>query len=239
MTKHTIFRLLTILFLPALCIACGPKKPTVAELRAQKRANDSISYLQQCQSLRYYDSLLTATLPTIDPMLRAFRYEHNTDYEDHGHYVHRLLTTSSNTSRNYLQVYVRDDHQAIVRAYYYGTYPLRLQSLELSADSVINTFSGHTHSFEAEGYHETLTLEGQDALDALAFINSYASSRIRVCLRGEKSPYRFYISDNDKQAILETYQLATTMHDIHELEKIVRQTSLQVEKYRKRLEKQQ
>ena len=46
-----------------LCASCGPHKPTVAELRAQKRVQDSISLMQQEQTMAYTDSLLQVMLP--------------------------------------------------------------------------------------------------------------------------------------------------------------------------------
>lgn len=241
MLKKTDFSVVCVLFgallVGLLLSSCGPKKKTVAELRAEKRANDSISLLQQEQSLVYYDSLLTDLLPTIDPMLKQFRFEHQTEYEDHGHYVHRLLQTTGNTARNYLQAYVSDDRRTTVRAYYYGAGPLHLHELTISADSVMVSFRGATHSFEAEGWHETLSLETDDALQLLQFINAYYTFRIRVSLVGTKTKQVFYLSDNDKTALMETYRLGVLFNDVHQLEQQVRQTSLQIEKYQKRLEK--
>lgn len=237
MQKSIYFHLFCAGFMALAFTACGPKKPTVQELRAQKRANDSISLIQQTQSLHYYDSLLTATLPLIDPMLKAFRYEEKTAYEDHGHYVHRMLRTEQNTSRNYLQAYVSDDRVTTVKAYYYGPTAIQLESIVLGADSVKTSFHGSTHRFEAEGWHETMTLQGEDALNLLRFVDGYQDGRIRVTLVGSRGKNAFYISDNDKRALMETYQLGVMMNDIYQLEEYVRKTSLQVEKYQKRLEK--
>lgn len=237
MHKINNFILFCLLVSSVLLTGCGPKKPTVQELRAQKRANDSVSLIQQQQSLRYYDSLLTETLPTIDPMLKRFRYEHRAEYEDHGHYVHQLLKTESNTSRNYLQTYVSDNRKTTVKAYYYGASAIGMNAVVLSADSLQNRFSGSSHAFQAEGWHETLTMEGEQALDLLRFIDSYCDRRIRVTLQGEKGKTVFYLSDNDKQALMETYRLGVVMSDIYQLEEYVRKTSLQIEKYQKRLEK--
>lgn len=226
-----------LILLVIMMIACAPKKPTVAELRAEKHASDSIALIQQRKSLAYYDSTLSSILPLIDPMLKKFHFEQQTQYEDHGHYVHNLLKTTSNTNRNFIQTYVLDNHTTLVRAYYYGASQIRLQSIELQSDSVFASFSGDAYAFQSEGWHETLTLQGEKAIELLQFINAFYTKRIRVALKGEKTSCYFVLSDNDKKSLMETYQLATIMTDIHELEKQVRQTSLQVEKYEKRLAK--
>ena len=108
----------------------------------------------------------------------------------------------------------------------------------LSADSLSDTFRGSTHAFEAEGWHETLSLLQEDAIRCLHFIDVYSANRVRVSLVGSQSRAVFYISDNDKKALMSTYRLGITMRDLRDLETHIRLTSLQIEKYQKRLEKQ-
>ena len=97
-------------------------------------------------------------------------------------------------------------------------------------------FSGHCHAYEAEGNHEILTLNDEDAVNLLKFVAAYNDSQIKVTLSG-KGKYTYTIKDKDKAALIETLQLQTVMSDIKKLESQYRQASLQVEKYKKRLEK--
>ena len=233
MNKNLLFCVICL----GVLVSCGPKKTSVAELRAQKYCQDSISLVQQKRSLVYYDSLLQVTMPIVDPMLKNFRYEKDERFEDHGHYVHRLLKTESNMNRNYVQTYVGDDRKTIVRINYFGPYKLNLSSVRLSADSLMVSFSGDTYSFADDGWHEMLTLSGEDAIDFLQFVNAYYGSRIQVMLQGAKSKQVFYLSENDKKALMDTYALGVAMNDIYQLETQIRKTSLQIEKYEKRLEK--
>ncbi|MEE1070613.1 MAG: hypothetical protein U0K81_09110, partial [Paludibacteraceae bacterium] len=82
------------------------------------------------------------------------------------------------------------------------------------------------------------TIEDSTAMQALRFIDAYAHDRIRVRYASEtQSGTVFYLNDNDKKALLQSYHLAIVIRDIRELEKRIRITSLQIEKYQKRLQK--
>lgn len=231
MHKSLIFLLLPLL------VACSPKKPTVAELRAEKRQADSIDCINQRRTTGYTDSLLQQQMPVVDGMLKAFVYEKNEAYEDHGHYVHRLLKTTSNTSRCFLQAYVSDDRVTTVRSYYYGSRAVNHTTLVLTAMSEENMqyrARGHLHRFEAEGVHETVTIEGDDALAVLQFVDGYSAGKLRVQLFADDSDRplaTYYLSDTEKQALTETYALGVKMSDIHQLELQQRQATMKLDKY--------
>ena len=231
---RVVFSLLCI-----VCVCCGcVKQPSKADVKkAEKRQQDSLSLLAQERTLSYYDSLQQALAPALDALLPRFKYEKDDRYEDKGHYVHRLLRTTSNTSRNYIQTYVRDDGQTIVRFYYYGERSLGFEKVVLSADNLEDTFAGDVHAFEASGWHETLTIEGDEALRCLHFVDAYRDARVRVALCGNASRAVYYLSRNDKDALMETYRLGMAMRDMVEVERRIKMTSMQVEKYQKRLEK--
>ena len=222
-----------------LCMWSGcVKQPSKVEVRkAEKRSQDSLALLAQERTLAYYDSLQQVLVPTLDSLLPRFKYEKEAQYEDKGHYVHRLLRTTSNTARNYIQTYVRDDGQTIVRFYYFGERALGFERVVLSADNLEDTFTGDVHAFEAEGWHETLTIEGDEALRCLHFIDINRSARVRVELRGSRSRAVYYLSQTDKEALMETYRLGMAMRDMVEVERRIKLTSMQVEKYQNRLEK--
>ena len=219
-----------------LCASCGPHKPTVAELRAQKRVQDSINLVQQEQTMAYTDSRLQVMLPVADSLLPRFKYVKNDRYEDHGHYICRDLEAGGLGQRIFLQAYVTDNMKTVVRSFYYGERKLEHETILLSADEVENMFSGHCHSYDAEGNHEIMTLNDEDAVNLLKFVAAYADSPIKVTLSG-KGKYAYTIKDKDKAALIETLRLQTVMSDIKKLESQHRQASLQAEKYKKRLEK--
>lgn len=232
--------------LVALC-ACQ-SHPTAEQRRQEKRQQDSLSLVAQEKSYAYYDSLHTTLLPVADSLLKEFRYEKNAQYEDYGHYTHKLLRTTANTQRNYIQASIRDNGTVDLKCFYYGGKALGFEAVTLSVDSLQDRFAGSTHAFEAEGWHETLTLSTEDALRLLHFIDSYTPAavtaqkgnasvpRIRICYEGTKSRAVWYLTKNDAQALLSTYRLGVTMQDICQLETRLRATSLQISKYQKRLD---
>lgn len=216
--------------------ACGPRKPSVAELRRQKAEQDSLALVAQQKSLLYYETVRDSLLPVAQGLLKKnFVYEKDERYEDHGHYVHRLLRTASNSSRCYIQTYATDDYRLQVKVYLVGAKPLYPQALTLSAGEVHSRQKGAGHSFEAEGWHEMLTLSDTAALEVLRFLDGYQEERVLACIEGTKGNYKFYLSDRDKQALMETYALGQVMHDIHQLEIQINQTNIEIDKYEHRI----
>lgn len=205
----------------------------VAERRQAKALKDTIVYLQSQQSLRYADSLLQTLLTEADKLLKQFRFEKNDSYEDHGHYVYRNLQTGWNTSRCFLQAYVTDDRQTLVKSYYYGAGQIHQSSIILEAAGQEIVQQGQNHAFEVEGWHEILTLTGDPALEALNFVSSHLSDRIRVTAQGAKPAAKavYYLSDSEKQALDCTYHLGLIMRDIDELERQIAIASKRIEHF--------
>ncbi len=208
----------------------------VAQRRLAKALGDSITYLEAQSTLAYADSMLPPLLEQSDKLLKQFKYEKDTQYEDKGRYVHRLLNTSSNTARNFLQAYVRDDRQTIVKSYYYGSHQVNQQQVTLSAQGEELRFSGSNHAFEVEGWHEIMTLEDENALQLLNFISAHHSDRVRVHGAGLKPTHTwvYYLNDKEKEALSATYQLGFLMKDILRLEQMANTARNQIAHYERK-----
>lgn len=208
----------------------------VAQRRLAKALSDSITYLEAQSTLAYADSMLPPLLEQSDKLLKQFKYEKDAQYEDKGRYVHRLLHTSSNTARNFLQAYVRDDRQTIVKSYYYGSYQVNQQQVTLSAQGEEVRFSGSNHAFEVEGWHEIMTLEDENALQLLNFISAHHSDRVRVHGAGLKPTHTwvYYLNDKEKEALSATYQLGFLMKDILRLEQMANTARNQIAHYERK-----
>ena len=218
----------------------GTYPKEVAKRRLAKALEDSIVYLEAQTTLQYADSMLPPLLEQADKLLKQFRYEKNDKYEDHGRYVHRLLNTGSNTSRNFLQAYVRDDRQTIVKSYYYGPKPMNQQTISLSSGDEIERFSGSNHAFEMEGWHEVMTMEDEPALRLLNFISAHMTSRLRVGGEGEKptQTWVYYLNDKEKEALSQTYQLGWLMKDIRRLEQMSNTANAQIARFHRKKSEQ-
>ena len=208
----------------------------VAQRRLAKALGDSITYLEAQSTLAYADSMLPPLLEQSDKLLKQFKYEKDEQYEDKGRYVHRLLNTSSNTARNFLQAYVRDDRQTIVKSYYYGSHQVNQQQVTLSAQGEELRFSGSNHTFEVEGWHEIMTLEDENALQLLNFISAHHSDRVRVHGAGLKPNHTwvYYLNDKEKEALSATYQLGFLMKDILRLEQMANAARNQIAHYERK-----
>ncbi len=208
----------------------------VAERRLAKALEDTVVYIESQRTLAYSDSLLVTLLPQIDPLLKKFRYEKNDQYEDHGKYVHRLLNTGSNTSRCYIQAYVYDHRVTEVKSYYFGQNTLNQTAIEASVSEEVFRHDGTSHGFDADGYHSILSFDGDKALEFLNFISSHQGDRIRINLLGTnrknaETNYVYYLNDQEKIALQETYLLGILMNDIKQLEDAIRIASARIEKY--------
>ena len=207
----------------------------VQQRRMAKALQDSITYLQAQQTLTYSDSLLQTLLPKVDALLKDFRYEKNEQYEDHGRYVHRLLSTGSNTSRNFLQAYVSDDRVTTVKSYYYGATRVDQSAITLAANTETARFSGANHTFEAGGWHDIMTIDDAPALELLNFVNTHTADRIRVHGEGKNgtSAWTYYLTDKEKTSLSRTYELGFLMKDIRLLEQHINLSTAQIERYEK------
>ena len=213
-----------ILTIPLILTGCSKGPSRVELLRAEKAQRDSIAVVQREQTMAYCDSMTAILTPQVDELLKRFRYEKDDRYEDHGHYVHPLLNTDRNVERCFLQPYVSDQIDISIRSYYYGRRLLQHTGLKLSADSAELRVTGRCHHFEATAMdgtdktyqHEIMTVDKSEVESLLGFIDSYRDGRIRVTLEGDGT-YSYVLSDNDKQALNDTYQLAVLMRDIHRL----------------------
>ena len=211
----------------------------IAQRRQAKALKDSIIYLQSLQTRHYADSVLQPLLPEVDKLLKQFRYDKSEAYEDHGTYVYRSLQTGWNTNRCFLQAYVSDDRKTLVKSYYYGAKPIKQTAVALQAGEQEIELQGQNHAFEVEGWHEILTLESEPALEVLNFVSSHMIDRIRVAPKGEgKTGAVYYLSDNEKQALDQTYRLGLLMRDIDQLEQQIRLASQRIEHFEAKHPKQ-
>ena len=205
----------------------------VAHRRIAKALSDSITYLEAQRTLAYVDTLLPPLFEQVDKLVKRFKYEKNEQYEDYGKYVHRLLATNKNTARNFIQAYVLDNRQTVVKSYYYGSKQVNQQSLTLSAADEKCVFEGSNHQFHDGGYYEIMTLDNDNSLSLLNFINTHAKARIRVEGIGDK-PSRnwvYYLNDKEKEALSDTYQLGWLMKDINRLEQMQRTATAQIDRF--------
>lgn len=199
--------------------------------RQAKYLQDSIVYIEAQRTLAYSDSLLQPLFPQVDELMKHFRHEKQEKYEDEERYVHQLLNTGSNTTRCFLQVYVNSAFVVTMKSYYYGSRNIKHTDVEISNGTEESRESGSLHSFEAEGWHEITTLPEEASLNLLNFVSAYRQQRLKVSLYGTNGNYIYYLQENEKKALEETYILAVLMKDIHRLEQQINIANRQIAKW--------
>ena len=128
---------------------------------------------------------------------------------------------------------------SVVKSYYYGNIQVNQQSVVLQSEGEEVTFSGRSYHFEDGAHHEIMTLENEDALALLNFIDTHRKHKIRVEGKGDK-PTRnwvYYLNEKEKQALSATYQLGWLMKDIKRIEDIQHTASAQIERYQQKRNK--
>lgn len=212
-------------------------RPSAAEKRrAEKHISDSIALVDQQKSLIYYQAQLDAIMPTADSLLPLFNYTKDSAYQDFGFYGFKAQESDRNTNRNYVQALVRDDGKPLVRAYYYGNKEIPFQRVSLAVGDIEIKLAGSVHSFEAGGWHQIMTLEDSVAMEALRFLDAHVADKVKVAYGdAEKNHSSFNMTDADKKALAQAYHLSVVMSDVYILEHRVKHTSLEVEKYQRRL----
>jgi hypothetical protein len=205
----------------------------VAKRRAAKALSDSITYLESMTTLAYVDTLLPPLLEQADKLIRRFKYEKNEKYEDYGRYVHRTLATNTNTSRNFIQAYVLDNRQTVVKSYYYGSKQVKQTSVTLSAADESSLFQGSNHHFQDGAHYEIMTLDNDNSLALLNFISTHYKDRVRVEGNADSATrnWVYYLNDKEKEALSDTYQLGWLMKDIQRLEQMQRTATAQIDRF--------
>ena len=205
----------------------------VAQRRLAKALEDSITFLEAQTTLAYVDTLLPPLLDQADQLIKLFKYEKREKYEDYGRYVHNLLVTNTNTSRNFIQAYVLDNRTTTVKSYYYGSMQVNQRAIALSASGEERTFVGRNYHFQDGAHHEIMTFDEENALALLNFISTYQNDKIRVEGKGGKPTQNwvYYLTNQEKKALSDTYQLGWLMKDINRLEQMQKTASAQINRY--------
>lgn len=206
--------------------------------RIAKHLSDSIVVIESKRTLAYCDSMLPQMEHAKDSLMKAFRFEQNETYQEEGQYVHRLLRTESNAVRCYLQASITESAKVILKSTYCGKGAINYNQVELTCDelSVASTTST-PHQFDTDGMHyETIMLQDDEAMPLLGFISEHANNRIKTTLKGGKN-YIYYLSENERKALGETYHFAIILKDVQRLKDEQRKAKIRIDQKSERMSK--
>jgi len=205
----------------------------VNKRRVAQALEDTIVRRESSRTLAYCDSILPVKQHEADSIQRNFRFEKNSKYQEVGNYVYKTQITESNTNRTYLKSFVDGNANFYLISNYSGG-KLEHCSVGVSVNDffantdTIDTSNAFNHSFTDGGTRwEAVTFKNEADKGVAAFIAQYASQRIKVTLHGKKS-YVYYLADNDKKAITETYHLWVVKKDVAKLQEEIKKATIKI-----------
>ncbi|WP_163631238.1 hypothetical protein [Paludibacter sp. 221] len=208
--------------------------------RTAKALEDTITRKENLRILAYCDSILPIKKQQADSIAKNFRFEKNENYQNTGNFVYKTLQLEANIERTYLRAYVDENADFYLISNYTGTTKLSHTNLKVSVgESYVQTNDIPTdnpmnHEFNDEGvYWEIVTFKNELAAEVPVFIAQYANERIKVTLQGKRN-YTYYLTNGDKKALAETYNLRVAKKDVIMLEKEIQKAIANIEKINQR-----
>jgi hypothetical protein len=210
----------------------------VEKRRIAAALQDTIIRRESSRSLAYCDSILPSKIHLMDSIQRNFRFEKDKKYQDIGNFVYKTEQTENNANRTYLKTYVDENADFYLVSNYCGP-KIEQQSVEVTVGDLfahtdtISTTDPNNHRYDDGGSHfESIIFKNQSQNGVVEFIAQSTSKMIKVSLHGKKS-YIYYLSDTDKKAIIETYNLWKVKKDVVQLQKEIKKAIFKINKINK------
>jgi hypothetical protein len=217
--------------------------PKLVEKRIIAAAfEDTIVRRESVRNLAYCDSILPFKQHEADSIQKNFRFEKDTVYQQFGNFVYKTQRTENNANRTYIKSYVDENADFYLISNYTGSriehISVRVSTNDLFAQTdSIETSNSNYHSFNDGGTHwETITFKNETDKGVASFISQYAKERLKVTLQGKKT-YIYYLSNADKKAISETYNLWVVKKDVIKLLKEIKKSKIKIERINQRKSK--
>lgn len=197
-----------------------------------KILKESLALMRQVElkeaerNIAFCDSLLPIRIEEAEILKKGFTFEKDSAYEEIGNYIWKQQTIERNIQRCYIRCGVNEKGEMYLASVYFGKTPIKHTNIRLSTKdglfaetATIPYDGGVNYRFEDLGNTtEVVTYKGDNGVDAVKFIYANKDERIKVEYKGDK-PYIIYIPDNDKKAIVATYELGAALKDIENLTK--------------------
>lgn len=208
--------------------------------RVAKALEDTVIRRENLRTLAYCDSILPIKQQQADSIRKNFRFEKNGNYQTTGSYVYKTLRIESNIDRTYLRAYVDENADFYLISNFTGSYKSNHTSIKVSVGDTYATTdsiplnSPMNHDFSDAGtYWEIVTFKNEAAENVPVFIAQYAKERIKITLQGKRN-YIYYLTDVDKKALSETYNLWVAMKDVSMLQKEIEKATAIIERINQR-----
>jgi hypothetical protein len=179
------------------------------------------------RNIAYCDSLMPIRMEEAKLLKKGFVLEKDPEYNETGNYIWQQQTIERNVERSYVRCGVNEKGEIYMASVYFGSRPINHTGLKLSTPdgSYAETASvpydgGMNYRFRDEGNTtEVVTYQNEKCIEAVHFVYGVGERvRIRADYTGG-APFSLYLSENDKQAIRATCDLAVVLSDIEHMRK--------------------
>lgn len=211
----------------------------VAKRRIAEAFQDTITRRECKRTIAYCDSILPFKQKEADSLLLNFRLEKNEKYQDIGNYVSKTQSTEANAARTYLKAFVDENADYYLVSQYMGP-KIEHTSVEISngevfahTDTIDITSASYLSFSDETGRWEIVTFKNEAENGVSEFISQYMNENLKVILHGKKN-FSYFLQNNDKKAIKETYHLWIVKKDINRLKKEIEKAKLKIEQINRR-----
>ena len=207
----------------------GVLKESLALMRLVERGESE-------RNIAYCDSLMPIRMEEAEKLKKGFVLEKNPEYEDIGNYIWQRQTIEQNVERNYVRCGVDEKGEIYLASVYFGSRAINHTGLKLStpdgayAETIsISYDGGMNYRFKDLGNTtEIVTYKSEKCIDAINFVcNVGEKIRIKAEYTGGTA-FSLYLSENDKQAIKATLDLAAVLSDIETMRREIEKSTLKI-----------
>lgn len=187
-------------------------------VRSSKDMMNVVYLTEQERNLQFLDSLLNIREAEVEPLLKYFQEED--PQASNPILISKKQSVGSSFDRALVKAHTDRNGQFFISTHYTGTSPIHHYAVkaevdELYAISDTITDDALNHSFsDGNEYWETIRFKNSTDNGVGEFIASNADRKIRISFITPKGTgYKFLLTETDKQAISETYYLATLLRE--------------------------
>lgn len=152
-------------------------------------------------------------------------------------YIARSQQAWRSFSRCYIKARTDANGLFSLTSNYVGEQPIHHDHVEVKSGDDFLTLStvsdgAYKNTFENDEYvWETLRYEGQEAADLARFVANFQSERIAVDYRGPRSHYLSVMTDADKQAIQQVWNLSCSFRESRKIRSMLRSARIEMNRH--------
>lgn len=206
-------------------------KPIVRE---SKDMLEIIYKTEQERNMLFLDSLLAIREQEIKPLMAQFEEDSSTGGTPV--LVHKRQVAMRAWDRSYLRAHVDKNGTFYISSHYTGNGYISHYAVKAMADNMYQTTDSmeteaYIHRFnDGENYFETIKFKNGTDNGVGSFIATNFDKPIDVLFIGPRTKYRIRLTETDKNAIRDTYQLALMLRETVQIKSQIRTVKMCLKK---------